>query len=319
VFLEKFSRYFRRYELQFKPRHKRAAYMPLVAAPGQFSVLDALQIRVKSGKAANQQPNGDVVELMKVEHRPAQGALVLLFHRGSPGAADPTYRRKGRKGVTVRTATKKEDEEQSVSAHLIVSTVTLGDGRFRAVLEEIPKLSMALVQSIIGQALSEYPYDYQTEKKKTEQTYCVIKAEGIKSETITGALKTGKVNFIKLVRPGPADYVDSEGLWEPMDDVMKLRVTGKINPKTWQDKIGALVGKAKADGWEKFNLEIDLDGNRSRTVTLDREQDAKEILFVRAEEVAVKDELPVCSADFQDGLVAAGVKLLKADAKSPSR
>lgn len=310
MFLEKYSRYFRRYELIFKPRHKYAPYMPLVAEAGHFSIVDALENRINEGKAFTTQSNGDVVELMKVAYRLDDGVVVLLFHRGSPDAADPTYRKREKAGVTVRTAEKEPDEEQSVSAHLVISAATAEKGVHRAVLEEIPGLSMALLQAVIAQALAAYPYEYETKKKQVGETHCLVKAVGIKSETIGNALKTGKLDTITFARRGPAEYVDSEGLWEPMDDVLRLRVTGKVDAATWSKKLGALVKKAAADGWEKFNLEIALDDKRSRTVPIDREQDAREVLFVRSDQVSVKSELPVCSVAFQDELIEQATTVL---------
>jgi hypothetical protein len=313
MFLEKFSRFVRRYHLVFRPAHKAAPAMPLVADEGEFSVWDALEKRRADGTALLKQKNGDVLEMVKVQYFPEREVLVLLFHRGSPDAADPMYRRRIEGGHTVRQAEKEEDEEQSVSAHLVISTKAIEDGRFDASLEEIPGINMSLVQQIIAQALHEYPYDYQIGKRKikTLETVCLVKAEGLKSETISGALKEGKIDFITFIKPAPAKYVDADGLWEPMNDVMRLKVKGKIDADGWQDKIGALVDEARADGWEDFNIEIDLGNKRSKTIALDREQDAKEILFVKSEEIEVATELSPCSVDLQDEVINSCLALMR--------
>lgn len=313
MFLEKFSRFVRLYHLVFRPAHKAAATMPLVADDGEFSVLDALKIRYAAGKAVLTMKNDDVLEMVKVEHFPDRQVLVLLFHRGSPDAADPMYRRRIDGGYAVRQGEKEEDEEQSVSAHLVISTIPIEEGRFDACLEEIPGINMSLVQQVIAQALNEYPYDYQVGKRniKIEQTRCLVKAEGVKSETIGRALKEGKIDFITFIKPAPAKYVDADGLWEPMNDVMRLKVKGKIDADSWQDKVSALVEEAKADGWEDFNIEIDLGNKRSKTIALDREQDAKEILFVKSELIEVATELLFCSVAIQDEVVDKCIALMR--------
>lgn len=313
MFLEKFSRFVRLYHLVFRPAHQAAAFMPLVADEGEFSVLDALNTRWAAGKAGLTMKNDDVLELVKVEHFPERQVLVLLFHRGSPDAADPMYRRPIDGGYSVRQGEKEEDEVQSVSAHLVISTIAIEEGRYDASLEEIPGINMSLVQQIIAQALNDYPYDYQVGKRKIriEQTRCLVKAEGLKSETIGSALKEGKIDFITFIKPAPAKYVDADGLWEPMNDVMRLKVKGKIDADHWQDKVSALVEEAKADGWEDFNIEIDLGNKRSKTIALDREQDAKEILFVKSEFIEVATELLPCSVVVQDEVVDKCIALMR--------
>jgi len=310
MFLEKFSRYIRRYELVLGARKTSAPTLPLIAKAGEYSVLDALNAKLAKDKASVKQHNGETVELIKIKQLPAENALVLLFHRASPDAADPTYRKKTKGKVSVRTGDKDDDEEQSVSGHLTIRTTPHKDNRYFAALEEIPGLSMATVREVIAMILIDYEYKFE-KKKKQESTYCTVKAEGIKSETVADALKTGKANFITLTRPAPAKYTDGDGLWVPQNDVMKLRVTGEIQDQNWKSKIGGLLNIAKSDGWEKLNVEISLPEDRTRSVSLDKMQDAKEILFVKADRVDLTTEIGVCSSDFHDDLVKKSLGIIK--------
>ncbi|RYG86055.1 MAG: hypothetical protein EON58_22190, partial [Alphaproteobacteria bacterium] len=280
LFLEKFSRFLRMYDLRFSPRHTGAPYLPLDGGAKNFSVRDALQKWVQEEKALVVQPNGDVVELMAVDFR--NSCLVLLFHRASPNAADPAYRRKARQKagvkVTVRNAVKELDEEQSVSAHLVISNDKVSDGVYRAALEEIPGLSMGPIREIVALALNSYQYDFMRGKKKID-TYTVFRPEGLKSETITNALKKGEIGFVTLSRQAKAPFVDADGIFKPTIETMKLRVTGEITSKNWRDTLGQMVGSARKAGWPNVNVDIGLDNNRKRTVQLDRDDEAKEVLF----------------------------------------
>lgn len=316
MFLEKFSRFVRRYHLVFHPAHKAAPTLPLIADDGEYSVLDALEKKRAAGTALITMKNKDVIELIKVQHFPDREVVALLFHRGSPDAADPIYRKRGGGGLTVRQAEKEDGEEQSVSAHLVISTRAIEEGRYDANLEEIPGINMSYVQQIIAQTLNDYLYNYEVGKRKikTLQTRTIVKAEGIKSETIGNALKQGKIDFITFIKPAPAKYVDADGLWEPMNDVMRLKVKGKIDADDWQDKVAALVAEAKADGWEDFNIEIDLGNKRSKTIALEREQEAKEILFVKADEISLKNELSPCSVELQDEVIDRCIDLMRPEA-----
>ncbi|RUV98189.1 hypothetical protein EOA75_01235 [Mesorhizobium sp. M1A.F.Ca.IN.022.07.1.1] len=168
-------------------------------------------------KALEVQPNGDIVELMEVVYDSRAQALVLLFHRASPHAAEPIYRRKARleagdTKVTVRKAEKLEGEEQSVSAHVIIYDVSIRPGTYRAALEEIPGISMAVVKRIIGQALHDYQYAFERKKKRVD-TYSTFKPVGVPSESLSGALKGGTLSYVTLVRPAKADFVDADGLF----------------------------------------------------------------------------------------------------------
>jgi hypothetical protein len=311
MFLEKFSRYFRRYEIVLGARKPTAATLPLVAGAGEYSVLDAINAKLAKDKASVKQPNGDIVELVRVKHDEVSKVIVLLFHRADPDAADPTYRKKKEGKVTVRVADKEADEEQSVSAHLIIRSAPYKDDRYYALLEEIPGLSMATVREVLGALLVDYEYEFERKPGKKERTYCTLKAEGIKSETVADALKTGKAGWITLTRPAPAKYIDGDGLWVPTVDTMKLRVKGAIEEANWKDKIGQLIETAKGDGWQSFNVEISLPDERSRQVKLDQFQDAKEILFVKSDKVDLAQQISVCSTEFHDELIAKGLALLK--------
>lgn len=171
---------------------------------------------------------------------------------------------------------------------------------------------MATVREVVAAILYDYQYKFEKKKGKEEATYCTVKAEGLKSETVADALKTGKASFITLTRPAEAKYTDGDGLWVPMSNVMKLRVKGIIEENNWQGKIGNLLSIAKNDGWTKFNVEISLPDDRTRQVSLDRIQDAKEILFVKADKVDLAKEILVCSTDFHEDLLKKGLGVLEA-------
>jgi len=308
VFLEKHSRFIRLYEFSFKPRHGAAATMPITAENGDFSVLHALRKRVAANAAKARMSNNDVIELVKVEHDAARGLLVLLFHRGSPDAADPTYRKRVANEIRLRVGEKEPDEEQSVSAHLIISTKRSSNGSYRAVLEEIPGLSMGVVQPIIGQALSAYSYQYEDQHGEAQSTYCVVKTVGVKSANVEDALKSGKMKFITLIRPFKANYIDEDERLEPEDEKLRIKIKPGLKGVDWLDMFGSLIERAKEDGWEEFKVDIDLGNDRSRQVAMSRDQDAKEVLFVKSDQVDIKQEMPVCSGKVRRDFVEAAAK-----------
>jgi hypothetical protein len=315
VFLERHSRFFRKFEFSFNARHIGAPSLPLTGAANQYNVFDAIKKHIEKEKALEVQPNNDVVELMDIEYRKEHKALVLLVHRASPNAAEPTYRKRARaeagKKVTVRQAVKDADEEQSVSAHIVIADDGNPKTPYGAALEEIPGISMAVLRRLLSNALREYPYQFER-KKKAIETYATFKPEGLKSENMTNALKKGQLNFVTLVRPAKAKFVDMDGLFKPEQEVMRLRVVGKIDSDNWRKALGRLVESASEEGWADFKVEIDLDDDRNRTVKLDRDAEAKEILFVRSEQAQFKTDLPACSVDIVGEVVEKAVKIARA-------
>lgn len=310
MFLEKHSRFVRLYEFAFKPRHKRAAIMSLIAPKGEPDILDALRKKVKTNDAKVSMANNDVIELVKVEHDEKRQVMVLLFHRGSPDAADPTYRKRVNDDIHLRVGEKEEDEEQSVSAHLIISTKRSQNGKFLAILEEIPGLSMGIIQPIITRSLMSYPYQYEDEHGEPQETYCVLKAEGVKSASVEEALRTGKMKFLTLVRPYKANYIDDDDRLEPENEKLRIKIKAGVAGTDWMAMFSNLIEKAKEDGWQEFKVDIDLDNDRSRQVVVGRDQDAKEVLFIKSEQVAIATEMKVCSTEVRYDFVDAAVEKL---------
>lgn len=315
MFLEKHSRFFRKFEVAFNPRHKDAPRLPLWADPAaNYSVYDAIKKRIDAEQALEVQPNGDVVELMDVKYHPDKKALTVLIHRASPNAADPTYRKKARaasgKKVELRHTEKDEGEDQSVSAHLVVADIKLQKGCYPAALEEIPGISMAAVRRLISVAMNEYHYSFDRGKKSIE-TSASFAPQGVKSETMTNALKKGYLGFVTLSRPAKSDLVDASDPFKPDREVLRLRVQGKIDSSNWKSVFSNLVSKAKEKGWDDFKVDINLDDDRKRTVKFDREDEASEILFIRSEQASFTTALRACSEDFVPEVIDKALKIAK--------
>jgi len=285
--------------------------LPLTAKDGEYSVVDALRRARKNGKASNDQPNGDTVELIAIEVLEKRGAVVLLFHRSSPDAADPMYRKREDEALSLRQAEKALNEEQTVSAHLVIESKSIKPGVYRAALEEIPGVSLSVVQAIIGPILRDYKYGFQDKKGNDQETYSTIKVEGVKSESLTDALKTQTLNYLTLSRTKIPDAPDGDGIVEPMSEKIRFKILGTPSSDQWHGKLAAWVKNVREAGWEDVSLDLSLEDNRHRTVKLDRDKEATEILFVRSEQIAVSGELKPCSLKVVEELVEQAVKTIK--------
>lgn len=275
-------------------------------------MIEALDKKISRQEAYEVQSNGDILELMKAEHLKELGVVVLLFHRASPFAADPIYRKKAPNAVTLRSPKRDAGEHQAISAHLVIELDPIDTNKYKAVLEEIPGMGMGVLKPILTQALKAYEYDYVDRRGQKQSTYCVCKAEGVRSESLESALRKGHLDIITLVRQAEADFVDAEGIFVPLVETMKLRISPNIDHGTWMKQVGRLVTGAKKRGWTDFKVEIDLGNERSKTVALDREQEAKEVLFVSSERSTFDQvELMPCSLEVVPEIVAAAKELLQ--------
>ena len=170
---------------------------------------------------------------------------------------------------------------------------------------------MAVVRRIIGHVLSEYQYDF-VRKKKPINTYSTFKPVGVPSETLSGALKGGSLSYVTLVRPAKADFVDADGLFQPQTETMRIKVQGEVTSDNWRDYLPGFVRRAKAAGWTDFSVDLELDDERRRTVKLDREDEAKEVLFVRSEELQFQTELDACAVEIVQEVVVKALELIRA-------
>lgn len=311
MIVDKRLRYFRRYKATWKGRKKAAPPLPLVTTSGPNSIVAALRHAMRNDRASAM-AGFDTVDLIKVEHLQAKKVVVLLFHRVSPTAADPAYRRKTKAGIELRQTAKNLDEDQAVSSHLIISTERSADGTYGAVLEEVPGLSASLVMSIVGRVLNDFQYPY-TDKKQELETNTVIRFMGVKSETLDEALKKkSALRYLTLVRTKPADAPDSEGIAEPQSERVRYKIVGDPTTTKWKNKFKEFV-EGTSGTWEEVSIVIDLDDERSRTVKIDRSNEAAEITFTRSEQVSFPRDLSPCSTTVVNPIVEAATKLLPKD------
>lgn len=303
MFLEKHSRFIRQYSLSIGARRLSAPVLPFIDHEDRPSLLDALKTAIIKEQAFDVRPNGDIIELMNAEHDKSNNAVVLLFHRAAPNAADPVYRKKARASIKLRAIEKEPGEDQSVSCHMVIDLKNPKGNCYNCGLEEIPGLSMSIIQSVIKHALREYSFTYEDEYGDEQVTYSTFKPVGIKTESVTNALKTGKLGMITLVRPAKAGFVDSSDIFHPQEERMTIRVSGRVEPKDWMDQVGRLARGARKDGWEDVQIEIETDDDRSKTIKISRSEEAKEILFVRSHQLDLATPHGVCSIKASDELV----------------
>ncbi|VXD07760.1 conserved hypothetical protein [Sphingomonas sp. T1] len=308
MIVEKKKRYFRRYSLHWKGLGKGSAPLALYLDAQPNSIVAALRRAIKLGNASAMEGK-DSIDLLKANYYEDRGLVVLLFHRTSPDASDPAYRKRTGGAVAVRQSVKLEDEDQAYSCHLVIKAVERDEGGYLCVLEEIPGLSATTVFGIIKRVLNEFRYPY-TYKKKELETTTQLKVFGVKSENLDSALKKkSSLNYLILTRTPPPSELDSGGIIEPKSERAKYKIIGDPTTPEWKAKFANYVAGTKGT-WDQVAIEVQLEDDRQRTVVIDRDNAAADILFVRSEIFSFKADLPPCSEEVVPRIVNAAEKIL---------
>lgn len=176
----------------------------------------------------------------------------------------------------------------------------------------MPGLSLSTVSVIIKDALDKYLYSYKDSKGKQKETYSTFKALGVKGESLTHALNNNSsINYLTLTRTTVPDAPDSDGIAEPQVEKIKYRIVGDPKTKEWMRKLNVFQAKTKSENWDDISLDISLEDDRHRTVKIDREKEAAEVMFVRAEQVNLKIGLDPCTIEVIPKLVSAAKRLME--------
>jgi hypothetical protein len=307
------SRYFVRHEFTLRPQRDAGAALPFIDAGKRLDVADILEQAIKAGKAVLQLKKNDAIRLTKLEMPPGEEIAILLFRRSDPDAATPIFEH--RKTKKLRPADKKADEAEAISAHLFIhlDRQVAECPTYRSIMEEVPGLGRSYMQTILKTILRDNKYPYDDGRGDTKETYTIPEFEGLRSESLGDALKSGEIKYVELVRPPKVTGLDVAGL---IPHPERMRFTVKATSRT---AMLAAIGRLKTwsgnHDWPGLRVRVGTGDDRSRVVDIARTQDAADVLFVRSEMVTTKNPLDQCTETVNDELVAHAKKMF-ADVKS---
>lgn len=297
--IDKFSRYFVRHHLSFRPYHQKAAPLELVADGEEVDVQTVLQKAIKNDGATFDVRVDDQIRLTKLDVREKDNIAVFLFRRSDPAAgAQVLENRKTRKLRPVEIGT---DEYPAVSAHLFVQLKRqrLPNPTYRALMEEVPGLGRTYMHNVLRNTVREFKYSFR-DKKEDKQTHTIVGFDGVPSDTVGSALKGSEIPYVELVRPGQIDGLDTGGLVEPREQRMKLMIRAD-KPNQVIQTLNQI--KDWMVDWSEMRVRLDLPEDRSRLISIARTQDAKDVLFVRSIPVSTKKPLATCTDVVNEELV----------------
>lgn len=298
--IDKHSRFFVRHHLSFRSRHKRGIPLEFIAEEGDTVDIHSLvQAAISKDKAKFEIRVDDEVRLTKLDVRLKDEIAIFLFRRSDPGAAAQVL--ENRKTKKLRPVQIGDDEYPAISAHLFVQLKKqrLSNPTYRALLEEVPGLGRTYMHHVLNGIARDFKYEFE-EKKKTHETYTLVGFDGVPSDTLGSALKGSEVPYVELVRPGHIPGLDTGGRVEAREERMKLMIRAD-KPGQVMEAINAI--KDWMVEWSEMRVRLDLPEDRSRLIPITRQQDAKDVLFIRSVQVLAKKALPACTDIINEELV----------------
>jgi hypothetical protein len=310
LIISQYSRFLVRQILDLRAYRSKGLPLPLIADGEGADAFSVLREAVGTPTAEITVGVSDVVRLTRCELHPDHGLVAFLFRRCDPEASTPFFEVPSTRAL--RRSDKRPDEAVAVSAHLFVSSNALLGAhpiRYRAIREEIPSLGSSYIHSILAQIIRSYTYSYTDHHGDVHETHSIIDISGVKSERLTDALTNSSVQQVTLRRMGSIGGMDSEGLFAPREETFKLYI------KASQENVPRALAKikefAKLHNWDDVVVRVDLPEKRSRNVALERDAEAMESLFVRAEPVDVPSGLEVCTDSVNAELLGQAAQRLK--------
>jgi hypothetical protein len=313
MLLSPLSRHFIKHELAFRPYRGNGLALPLQSENGTLDVCSVLQDALEKGKARLTIGTQDVVQLTKVEVRKKSKLAILLFRRSDPDASTPVF--ENRKTNKLRRPEKLAEEAIAVSAHLIVDLDPLPREypTYRAVLEEVPGLGRTYIQGVIHDVVREVKYSYTDHRGDEKETYTLASLQGVPSQTLHGALNKRGIPYVALIRPATLKGLDTEGLIAARDERLTLRVLAE--PQDTLRILKKIKVWAKGD-WADVRVQIGLPDDRSKWVSIAREADAADVLFVASEKISLDSPVDPCTDKINEEFITKTQKMFKAQKKA---
>jgi hypothetical protein len=312
VIISPLKRFFVRNLVSVRPYRKRGLPLNLLERGDEIDVMHVLKSGIAAGQAEIFLSNSDIVKMTSCAVNESKNVASFLFRRSDPGASAPFF--EDPKSRALRKSNKQPDEAVAVSAHLFVSLEPLTGAAlptYRAIREEIPTLGKSYLESLMQHLLREHTYNYTDRNGEVKETHSIIEITGVKSRNLSDALKDSSIQQVVLSRMGSLGGLDSDGLICPREETFRLHV--KASPDNVSLTFARIRSFAKVNNWDDVVVRVKFPENRSRNVALDRDADAAEAFFVRAEQIDVRTPLEVCTDTINEELLDHAVQLLKDD------
>jgi len=306
--LLKNERYFVRHRLLLKPRRSIGAAVPLYQPLPALSAFSLIADAVRKKTAVLKVGVGESVRISHAEIRPADGMIILMFRRRNPNASTQVYEDTQAK---IREANRGPLEDPAISAHLFIQIKQHAGGvvSHRAIMEEVTGLGSSYIKTVLDDVVKAYEYNAKDKRGQVVKTATKVDFFGVPSRSLDDAISKNGFDFIELVRAPDVSGLDTAGLTVRPE---RLRFYPARSTRGDKDVFKRVHDWAKKNSWEDMSVQVkELD--KSKVVKVERQQDAANILFVRAELVQTKHEIGSCTDIVNEELALIAKSMLDKD------
>ena len=312
MLLESNKRFFKIYDTPIGARKRSSKPIPLFDKANKNAItVHKIINKAISNKEAKDKSDYDEIEVVKCEI--SHDCLVILFHRDALTAQDPSYRSKDKAGdIMLSKYKRKKDEQQAVSAHLVISGKRTKAGH-RTALEEVPGLNMQAITHLLRKIFSNNPYSFSHPSTgQPEETTVTFTPAGLASEKFKTSLKQSRWIGVSLTKPSSKAVVDGLPGVRAKPQKMEIKIDADLDKSKYLNYIKKLIDRANDDGWDGIRVEMEFpEDGRKRSVAVDRESLAGEIKFVRSRLMKISVELENCTKSIIPEVVTAAKSAMK--------
>lgn len=282
-----YTRFFVKYDLRFRAQRSKGLPLALQEDGKKDDVQHVLESFHKAKKATQEIAKDDIIKLIDVKFITDKGIAVLLLQRSDPRGSTQMYEHRETKKV--RLSDRQPLESIAVSTHVFIrlKKSIKAHTTYNMIIEEADGLSRTYILHFLNHLLQHFKYTYNDKNGDNKETFCQCDIIGHASETMQSAMKEGVVRTVTLVKPGELKGLDERN-GVPADQTMPIKIRSNENVI---ERIRGIRKLADEAGWADVRVKIEFPQNKSRTVALQREQDAAHALFVRSLEINLKKPL----------------------------
>lgn len=294
-----YTRFFVKYDIRFRAQRNKGLPLELQAEGKRDDVQHVLESFFKAKKAKQEIATDDVIKLIKIDFRDDKGIAVLLLQRSDPRGSTQMYEH--RKTSEIRKSDRDPLESIAISTHVFIrlKKSVKAHTTYNMIIEEADGLSRTHILSFLNHILQQFKYTYNDRNGDHQDTFCKCEIVGHASETVKDAMKDGVIRTVTLVKPGELKGLDEQN-GVPREQIMPIKIRSNENVI---ERIRGIRKLADEAGWTDVRVKMEFPSDKSRTVSLSREQDASDKLFVRSLEVNLKKPLSSFTNKISEELV----------------
>lgn len=276
------------------------------------ATLRRLNARVQAGSAVHKLDHEQkVVRVSQIafypnERQPTHACLLLTY--GDVTGADPSFG--NMQTGAIRTARKRTNEANAVSAHLVVKLrfkSSHGNHWYDALLEDIPGIGKTKIQPALTAMLRECQgFDYVDMEGRNAQARPSFVLEPKDAEDLSRDVSGGSLKYFIAVKELAHTALDEEGYIEEVQETRKLRPADTVdgNGPTFLERLKNVFRWASANGYGQVKVVYDRRDGRGRTITLDSpREDSEDFLIKKIEKLELNNAIDQASDSIRDELV----------------